>query len=380
MSTAGKVITCRAAVQWKPKEPLSIEIVEVAPPKAGEVRIKVIANSACHSDLWVMEGKTWEPRNQWPMILGHEGAGIVESVGSGVTCVQPGDHVIPLYKAQCNQCALCNYPGTNSCYRNRDQQAMGVLPDGTPRFTCKGQAVYHFMGCSTFSQYTVVADVSVCKINPAAPLEKACLLGCGIPTGYGAAVKTAKVEAGSTCAVWGLGAIGLAAIMGCKASGAKRIIGVDINPDKFPIAKKFGATEFVNPNDYDEPIESVIAKQTDGGADYTFECVGNTQTMEAAFKSCHEGWGVTVLLGVLAAGTEISINPRAITAGGKSLRGASFGGWKPLDELSGLVDLYVEGKLMVDEFITHEMELERVNEAFDLLRAGKSIRTVLKMH
>lgn len=380
MSTAGKVIACRAAVQWKPGDPLSIETIEVAPPKAGEVRIKVIANAACHSDLWVMEGKTWELRNQWPMILGHEGAGVVESVGEGVTCVKPGDHVIPLYKPQCRECTLCQNPNTNGCYKNRDQQALGVLPDGTPRFSCKGQPVYHFMGCSTFSQYTVVADISVCKINSAAPLEKACLLGCGIPTGYGAAVKTAKVQAGSTCAVWGLGAVGLAAIMGCKASGAKRIIGVDINPAKFETAKLFGATEFLNPNDYQEPIEAVVARQTDGGCDFTFECVGNSAAMVSAFNSCHEGWGVTVLLGVVAAGTTITINPRMLSAGGKVLKGSSFGGWKTRDELPGLVDLYLQGKLMVDEFITHEMGLDQVNEAYDLLLAGKSIRTVLKLH
>lgn len=341
--------------------------------------MKVFVNGVCHSDYHVMEGRTFNSKVQWPVILGHEGAGIVESVGEGVTNVQPGDHVIPLYKAQCKQCKLCKSPKTNGCNKISATQAKGLMPDGTTRFTCKGKTVYHFMGTSTFSQYTVVADISICKVNSAAPMDKICLLGCGVSTGYGAALNTAKVEKGSTCAVWGLGCVGLSAVMGCKAAGAKRIIALDINPSKEAIARTFGATEFINPMDYDRPIEEVIREMTDGGCDFTFECIGNTAIMESALYSCHEGWGVATLVGVVAATQKVSVQPYFISAGGRIWKGTSFGGYKSRDETPKLVEKYMNGELMLDEFVTHTMELDKVNEAYDMLIKGKSIRTIIKL-
>lgn len=286
-STVGKPIRCKAAVAWEPKKPFSIETIEVAPPKAHEVRIKILATGVCHTDAYTLDGHDSE--GKFPCVLGHEGGGIVESVGEGVTSVAVGDHVIPLYIPQCRDCKFCKNPKTNLCSKIRLTQGKGVMPDGTPRFTCKGKEVFHFMGCSTFTDYTVVADISVCKVADTAPLDKVCLLGCGISTGYGAVVNTAKVEPGSICAVWGLGAVGLACIMGCKVAGASRVIGVDLNPTKFKVAQEFGATECVNPKDYDKPIQEVLCGMTDGGCDYTFECVGNIHTMRAALESCHKG-------------------------------------------------------------------------------------------
>lgn len=376
MTTAGKPITCKAAVAWEPKKPVTIETIEVAPPKAGEVRIKVYANGVCHSDLSVLDGKAWDPRVQWPVILGHEGAGVVESIGEGVTRVQPGDHVIPLYMPQCDECDNCKSSKTNICSKLRNTQAIGVMPDGTPRFTCNGKPVYHFMGTSTFSEYTVVADISVCKIDQEAPLEKVCLIGCGISTGYGAALNTAKVDEGSTCAVWGLGAVGLATVMGCKAAGAKRIIAVDINPEKEELAKTFGATEFVNPADYDKPIEAVIGMKTKGGCDFTFECIGLIPTIRAAFYSCREGWGKATIVGVVPAGHEVSVAPMAFNVG-RTLTGTVFGGWKGMEGVPKLVDLYMKKELLVDEFVTQNIGLDKLNDALDLLRAGKGIRSVI---
>jgi len=375
--TVGKTITCKAAVAWEAKKPLSIETVEVAPPKAHEVRIKLTHTGVCHTDAYTLDGHDAE--GKFPVVLGHEGGGTVESVGEGVTDFVPGDHVIPLYIPQCRECKFCKSPKTNLCQKVRDTQGKGVMPDGTTRFTCKGQTVYHFMGCSTFSEYTVVADISVCKVNKEAPLEKVCLLGCGISTGYGAALNTAKVEKDSTCAVWGLGAVGLAVIMGCKAAGAKRILGVDINPDKFEVAKKFGATEFVNPMDHkDTPIQNVIVGLTDGGCDYTFECIGNIHTMRAALESCHKGWGESVIIGVAAAGTEISTRPFQLVTG-RVWRGTAFGGWKSVDSVPKLVEKYMKGEMMVDEFVTHNLPLTEVNEAFTLMKEGKSIRAVVRL-
>lgn len=353
-----------------------IETIEVAPPKAGEVRIKLTDTGVCHTDAYTLDG--FDSEGIFPVILGHEGGGVVESVGEGVTRVAPGDHVIPLYIPQCKDCVFCKSPKTNLCGKIRDTQGRGVMPDGTSRFTCKGKTVYHFMGCSTFSEYTVVADISVCKVDPKAPLDKVCLLGCGISTGYGAALNTAQVEAGSTCAVWGLGAVGLAVVMGCKAAGAKKIIGVDVNPDKFEIAKKFGCTDFVNPKDYDKPIQAVIVEQTGGGCDYTFECIGNVATMRAALESCHKGWGVSTIIGVAAAGQEISTRPFQLVTG-RTWKGTAFGGWKSVDSVPMLVDRYMKKELMVDEFVSHNMPLEKVNEAFDLMHAGKSIRAIVNL-
>lgn len=373
-STVAKTIRCKAAVAWEPKKPLSIETVEVAPPKAGEVRIKIVASGVCHTDAYTLDGHDAE--GVFPVILGHEGAGIVESVGEGVTKFKAGDHVIPLYIPQCFECKFCKSPKTNLCPKIRSTQGKGLLPDGTSRFTCKGQQLYHFMGTSTFTEYTVVADISLCKVNEAAPLDKVCLLGCGIPTGYGAALNTAKVEQGSTCAIWGLGAVGLAVAMGCKAAGATRIIGVDVNPDKFKLGKAFGCTEFVNPKDHDKPIQEVLVALTDGGLDYTFECVGNVMTMRAALESCCRGWGVSVIVGVAEAGREISTRPFQLVTG-RTWKGTAFGGWKSVENVPKLVEKYMRKELMVDEFITHSMPAEKINEAFTLMHEGKSIRSIV---
>lgn len=370
------MIKCRAAVAWAEKTPLKIETIEVAPPKAHEVRIKVTATGVCHTDAYTLDGHDSE--GLFPVILGHEGGGIVESVGEGVTNFKAGDHVIPLYIPQCYECKFCKSPKTNLCQKIRLTQGRGVLTDGTSRFTCNGKQLYHFMGTSTFSEYTVVADISLAKVDAAAPLDKVCLLGCGISTGYGAALNTAKVEPGSTCAVWGLGAVGMATIMGCKAAGASRIIGVDINPTKFDSAKEFGCTDVVNPKDHDRPINEVLVEMTDGGLDYTFECVGNVHTMRAALESCAKGWGTSVIVGVAPAGTEISTKPFQLVTG-RTWKGTAFGGWKSVDSLPKLVKDYMDKKLKVDEFISHTMGLDQINEAFDLMHEGKSIRSVINL-
>lgn len=372
--TAGKPIFCRAAVAWEAKKPLVIETIEVAPPKEGEVRIKILGTGVCHTDSYTLSGQ--DPEGLFPCVLGHEGGGIVESVGEGVTRVAPGDHVIPLYIPQCGECKFCKSPKTNLCSKIRGTQGKGVMPDGTSRFSCKQKTLYHFMGTSTFSEFTVVAEISVAKVAESAPLEKVCLLGCGISTGYGAALNTAKVEPGSTTAVWGLGAVGLAVAMGCKVAGASRIIGVDINPDKFPIAKEFGCTEFVNPKDHDQPIQQVLVEMTDGGLDYTFECIGNIHTMRAALESCHKGWGTSVIIGVAGTGQEISTRPFQLVTG-RTWKGTAFGGWKSCESVPKLVDEYLAGKLKVDEFITHSFPLDKINEAFELMHAGKSIRAIV---
>ncbi|GBP69504.1 Alcohol dehydrogenase class-3 [Eumeta japonica] len=374
MSTAGKVIKCRAAVAWEAGKPLSLEEIEVDPPKAGEVRVKIVATGVCHTDAYTLSGK--DPEGVFPVVLGHEGGGIVESVGEGVTTVKPGDHVIPLYVPQCKTCKFCLNPKTNLCQKVRITQGQGVMPDGTKRFRCKGKELFHFMGCSTFSEYTVVLEISLCKIADAAPLDKVCLLGCGVPTGYGAALNTANVEKDSNCAIFGLGAVGLAVALGCKVAGAKRIIGVDINPDKYEVAKKFGVNEFVNPKDYDKPIQQVLVDLTDGGLDYTFECIGNVNTMRAALEACHKGWGVSVIIGVAAAGEEISTRPFQLVTG-RTWKGTAFGGYKSRDSVPKLVDEYLSKKLMLDEFVTHDVSIEDINEAFHLMHVGKAIRPVV---
>lgn len=372
--TAGKVIKCKAAVAWEAKKPLQIETIEVAAPKSHEVRIKIIHTAVCHTDGYTLGG--FDPEGIFPSVLGHEGAGIVESVGEGVINVAPGDHVIPLYMPQCKECEYCKSPKTNLCQKIRITQGKGVMPDGTSRFSINGKPIYHFMGTSTFSEYTVVADISVCKVDASAPLDKICLLGCGISTGYGAVLNTAQVEPNSTCAIWGLGAVGLAVALGWKVAGAAKIIGVDINPSKFEMAKKFGITDFVNPKDHDKPIQEVLVEMTNGGLDYTFECIGNVNTMRAALESCHKGWGVSVIIGVAASGQEISTRPFQLVTG-RVWKGTAFGGWKSRDSVPKLVEDYLKKKLMLDEFISHNLPFDQVNEAFDLMHEGKSIRTVL---
>ncbi|KAG1653404.1 Alcohol dehydrogenase class-3 [Nymphon striatum] len=362
-------IKCRAAVAWEPKKPLSIETIEVAPPKANEVRVKILFTGVCHTDAYTLGGL--DPEGAFPCVLGHEGGGIVESVGEGVTSLKPGDHVIPCYVPQCKNCEFCKHKKTNLCSKIRGTQGKGVMPDGTTRFTCNGKELFHFMGTSTFSEYTVTAEISLAKVPENAPLEKVCLLGCGISTGYGAALNTAEVEKDSIVAIWGLGAIGLAVAMGCRKNSASRIIGIDINPDKFAIAKKFGCTEFINPKNHDKSIQEVLSEITNGGPDYTFECIGNVGTMRAALESCHKGWGVSVIIGVAAAGQEISTRPFQLV-GGRTWKGTAFGGWKSRDDVPKLVDEYMKGDIMIDEFITHKLPLEKINESFDLMHAGKA--------
>ncbi|KAI9023393.1 alcohol dehydrogenase [Hyaloraphidium curvatum] len=376
MSTAGQVIKCRAAVAWAPKTELVIEEIEVDPPKAGEVRVKVFANAVCHTDAYTLDGH--DPEGVFPSILGHEGCGVVESVGEGVTSVVPGDVVIPLYTPECRECLFCTSGKTNLCVKIRATQGKGLMPDGTTRFRCKGKQLFHFMGCSTFSEYTVCAEISLAKINPAAPKDKVCLLGCGITTGYGAAVKTANVQPGSTCAVFGIGAVGLAVIAGCKEAGAKTIYAVDINPAKEEVAKKFGATDFINPKDFDKPIQQVLVEKTTWGVDYTFECVGNVNLMRAALECAHRGWGQSVIIGVAASGQEISTRPFQLVTG-RVWKGTAYGGFKGRTEIPGMVERYMKKDFELDAYITHEFPLDKVNDAFHAMHEGRSLRSVIQM-
>ncbi|KAG0592020.1 hypothetical protein KC19_1G218500 [Ceratodon purpureus] len=376
-STQGKTITCRAAVAYEKSKPLVIENVEVAPPQAGEVRVKIIHTALCHTDFYTLSGK--DPEGLFPCILGHEAAGIVESVGEGVTELKPGDHVIPCYQAECRECKFCKSGKTNLCGKVRPATGKGVmLSDGQSRFKVNGKPLYHFMGTSTFSEYTVLHDVSVAKINPAAPLDKVCLLGCGIPTGLGAVLNTAKVEPGSNVAVFGLGTVGLAVCEGAKKAGAKRIIGVDTDPSKFDLAVKFGATEYVNPKDFDKPIQDVLVEMTDGGVDYSFECIGNVQVMRAALEACHKGWGTSVVVGVAAAGQEVSTRPFMLVTG-RVWKGTAFGGYKSRTDVPKLVEDYMHQEIKLDEYITHKFPLDKINDAFGLLEAGKCLRAVINM-
>jgi S-(hydroxymethyl)glutathione dehydrogenase/alcohol dehydrogenase len=367
-------IKSRAAVAFGPNQPLQIVEVDVEPPKKGEVLVRIVATGVCHTDAFTLSGD--DPEGIFPAILGHEGGGIVEAVGEGVTSLAVGDHVIPLYTAECRECKFCKSGKTNLCQAVRATQGKGLMPDGTTRFSYQGQPIYHYMGTSTFSEYTVVPEISLAKIDKDAPLDKVCLLGCGVTTGIGAVLNTAKVEEGATVAIFGLGGIGLAAIIGAKMAKASRIIAVDINPAKFDIAKKLGATEFVNPKDYDKPIQDVIVELTDGGVDYSFECVGNVKLMRAALECCHKGWGESTIIGVAGAGQEISTRPFQLVTG-RVWRGSAFGGVKGRTELPSYVQKAQKGEIPLDDFITHTMPLEDINKAFDLMHEGKSIRTVI---
>ncbi len=370
----GQIIKSRAAVAFAANQALEIVEVDVAPPKAGEVRIRIIATGVCHTDAYTLSGADAE--GVFPCILGHEGGGIVESIGEGVTSVQVGDHVIPLYTAECGSCRFCLSNKTNLCSSVRQTQGKGVMPDGTTRFSLNGQPIYHYMGCSTFSEYTVLPEVSVSKIDKDAPLEEVCLLGCGVTTGIGAVLNTAKVEKGASVAIFGLGGIGLAAVIGAKMAGASRIIVIDINPDKFSLAKSFGATECINPKEYTQPIQEVIIEITDGGVDYSFECIGNVVLMRAALECCHKGWGESIIIGVAPAGQEIRTRPFQLVTG-RVWRGSAFGGVKGRTELSSYVAKAQTGEIPLKSFITHTMPLEQINQAFDLMHAGKAIRTVI---
>ena len=364
----------RAAVAFAAGKPLEIVEIDVAPPKAGEVLVKITHTGVCHTDAFTLSGE--DPEGIFPAVLGHEGGGIVVEVGEGVTTLQPGDHVIPLFTAECGKCKFCLSGKTNLCQAVRATQGKGLMPDGTTRFSYQGQPIYHYMGTSTFSEYTVVPEISLAKIDTQAPLDKVCLLGCGVTTGIGAVHNTAKVEAGATVAVFGLGGIGLAVIQGAVQAKASRIIAVDINPDKFALAREMGATDCVNPKDHDQPIQDVIVAMTDGGVDYSFECIGNVDVMRAALECCHKGWGESIIIGVAGAGKEIRTRPFQLVTG-RVWRGSAFGGVKGRSQLPGMVQQAMRGEIRLDPFITHRLPLEQINEAFDLMHEGKSIRTVI---
>jgi S-(hydroxymethyl)glutathione dehydrogenase/alcohol dehydrogenase len=361
-------------VAWEAGKPLSIEEVDLEGPKAGEVLIRLVATGVCHTDAYTLSGA--DPEGAFPSSLGHEGGGVVEEVGQGVKSVEVGDHVIPLYTPECGECKFCKSGKTNLCQKIRVTQGQGLMPDGTSRFSSGGKKILHFMGTSTFSEYTVLPEISVAKISKDAPLEKVCLLGCGITTGIGAVLNTAKVEPGSTVAVFGLGGVGLSCIQGAVMAKAGRILAVDINEDKEEMARALGATDFVNPKKYDKPIQEVIVELTDGGVDYSFECVGNVNLMRSALECCHKGWGESIIIGVAGAGQEIATRPFQLVTG-RVWRGSAFGGVKGRSQLPGLVDNYMQGQIKVDEMITHTMGLEDINKAFDLMHEGVSIRSVI---
>lgn len=364
----------RAAVAFGPGKPLEIVEIDVEPPRKGEVLVRITHTGVCHTDAFTLSGD--DPEGIFPAVLGHEGGGIVEAVGEGVTSVKPGDHVIPLYTAECGECKFCRSGKTNLCSAVRTTQGKGLMPDGTTRFSYNGEPIYHYMGTSTFSEYTVVAEVSLAVVNEEAPLEKVCLLGCGVTTGIGAVHNTAKVKEGDTVAIFGLGGIGLAAIQGAVQAKASRIIAIDTNPDKFELARSMGATDCVNPKDHDRPIQEVIVEMTDGGVEFSFECIGNVDVMRSALECCHKGWGESIIIGVAGAGQEIRTRPFQLVTG-RVWKGSAFGGVKGRSQLPGMVNDYLGGKIDLDPFVTHTMPLEQINEAFELMHEGKSIRTVI---
>lgn len=364
----------RAAVAWAAGEPLSIEDVDLQLPQKGEVLVRIVATGVCHTDAYTLSGK--DPEGLFPAILGHEGAGVVEAIGEGVTSVAVGDHVIPLYTPECGECKFCTSGKTNLCQAIRSTQGQGLMPDGTSRFSKNGKPIFHYMGTSTFAEHTVVPEIALAKINKEAPLEEVCLLGCGVTTGMGAVKNTANVQPGDTVAVFGLGGIGLSVIIGAAAAKAARIIAIDVNNDKETIARQLGATDFINPNDYDKPIQEVIVELTDGGVDFSFECIGNVKVMRSALESCHKGWGESVIIGVAGAGEEISTRPFQLVTG-RVWRGSAFGGVKGRSQLPDYVQRYLDGEFKLSTFITHTMPLEDINKAFELMHEGKSIRSVI---
>jgi S-(hydroxymethyl)glutathione dehydrogenase/alcohol dehydrogenase len=374
LTMTDQFIKSKAAIAWGPNQPLSIEEVDVMLPRAGEVLIKIIATGVCHTDAFTLSGE--DPEGIFPSILGHEGGGIVEQIGDGVTSVAVGDHVIPLYTPECGECKFCLSGKTNLCQKIRETQGKGLMPDGTTRFYKDGEPIYHYMGCSTFSEYTVLPEISLAKINPEAPLEEVCLLGCGVTTGMGAVLNTAKVEKGATVAIFGMGGIGLSAVIGATMAEASRIIVIDINESKFDLARQLGATDCINPNSFDKPIQDVIVELTGGGVDYSFECIGNVNVMRSALECCHKGWGESIIIGVAGAGQEISTRPFQLVTG-RVWRGTAFGGVKGRSELPEIVERYLAGEFKLSDFITHTMKLEDINDAFDLMHAGKSIRSVV---
>lgn len=364
----------RAAVAFEAKKPLEIVELDLEGPKAGEVLVEIMATGICHTDAYTLDGLDSE--GIFPSVLGHEGAGIVREVGAGVTSVQPGDHVIPLYTPECRTCEYCLNPKTNLCQAVRTTQGQGVMPDGTSRFSYKGEKILHYMGTSTFSNYSVLPEIALAKVRPDAPFDKICYIGCGVTTGLGAVMFTAKVEPLSRAIVFGLGGIGLNVIQGLKMVGARQIIGVDINESKVPLATQFGMTDFVNPQKLDGDLVNHLVDITQGGADYTFECIGNVEVMRAALESCHKGWGESIIIGVAPAGAEISTRPFQLVTG-RVWRGSAFGGARGRTDVPKIVDLYMEGKVSIDPLITHTMPLEDINKAFDLMHSGESIRSVV---
>lgn len=371
-----KTMKVKAAVAWAPNTPLSIEEVDLEGPKAGEVLVKVLASGVCHTDAYTLSGA--DPEGLFPVILGHEGGGIVEAIGEGVTSLQVGDHVIPLYTPECRECLFCKSGKTNLCVRIRATQGKGLMPDGTSRFSKDGKMIHHYMGCSTFAEYTVVPEIALAKVNPVAPLDKVCLLGCGVTTGIGAVLNTAKVEKGATVAVFGLGGIGLSVVQAAKKVGASRIIAIDINDSKWEMAQKFGATEFLNPKNFDKPIQQVIVEMTGWGVDYSFECVGNVNLMRSALECAHRGWGQSIIIGVAGSGQEISTRPFQLVTG-RVWKGTAFGGVKGRTELPGYVEQYLSGEINLDDLVTFTLPLEEINKAFDYMHEGKSIRSVILM-
>ncbi|MBD2129699.1 S-(hydroxymethyl)glutathione dehydrogenase/class III alcohol dehydrogenase [Microcoleus sp. ZQ-A2] len=364
----------KAAVAYEAGKPLTIETVQLDGPRAGEVLVEIKASGVCHTDAYTLSGKDSE--GLFPAILGHEGVGVVVEVGQGVTSVKPGDHVIPLYTPECRQCEYCLSRKTNLCQAIRGTQGRGVMPDGTSRFSMNGTPLYHYMGTSTFANYTVLPEIAVAKIREDAPFDKVCYIGCGVTTGIGAVIYTAKVEPGARVVVFGLGGIGLNVIQGARMVGASQIVGVDINPDKRAMAEKFGMTDFVNPQEVEGDLVPYLVDLTKGGADYSFECIGNVNVMRQALECCHKGWGMSVIIGVAGAGEEIRTRPFQLVTG-RVWKGSAFGGARGRTDVPTLVDWYMEGKINIDDLITHVMPLENINRAFDLMHQGESIRSVV---
>ena len=365
----------RAAVAFEAGQPLSIETVQLDGPKAGEVLVEIKASGICHTDKYTLSGA--DPEGLFPSILGHEGAGVVVDVGPDVKGLKKGDHVIPLYTPECRECKSCTSHKTNLCTSIRATQGQGLMPDGSSRFSYQGKPIHHYMGCSTFSNYTVMPEIALAKIREDAPFDKVCYIGCGVTTGIGAVLFTAKVEAGANVVVFGLGGIGLNVIQGAKMVGADKIIGVDLNPERESLARQFGMTHFVNPKDVDGDLVAHLVELTDGGADYSFECIGNTQVMRQALECCHRGWGVSTIIGVAAAGQEIQTRPFQLVTG-RVWKGSAFGGARGRTDVPKIVDWYMDGKINIDDLITHRMPLDRINDAFDLMHEGKSIRSVIE--
>ena len=364
----------RAALAVEAGKPLEIVELDLEGPKAGEVLVEVKASGICHTDAFTLSGG--DPEGIFPSVLGHEGAGVVVEVGAGVTGLKPGDHVIPLYTPECRTCEYCLNPKTNLCQAIRVTQGQGVMPDGSSRFSLNGKPIYHYMGCSTFSNYSVVPEIALAKIRSDAPFDKVCYIGCGVTTGIGAVINTAKVEPGSNVVVFGLGGIGLNVIQGAKMVGADMIVGVDLNDSKKELAEKFGMTHFVNPKEIDGDLVAHLVELTNGGADYSFECIGNVNTMRQALECAHKGWGESIIIGVAGAGQEISTRPFQLVTG-RVWKGTAFGGARGRTEVPQIVDWYMDGKINIDDLITHTMPLEQINEGFDLMHEGKSIRSVV---